>query len=233
MDINDILSRFLDGRTTPEEEDRLADYFRHADPLPDKFKPYRDMFAYFDSGMPLGQLPEFDATNRKARPQRRIAILWSAVATVAAAAAMLLVMWPATDSSSNGQPNHTCTTASADKPNADSASVEKKNTPDEQVTPQHDQRYVRKRYDVAPPRIFIASAADSAHTVPPPTTPAPTGTSPGNAYAASQQQKLMANYKSVEEEQQQLENDIADIRRMVNEAKQTMVASESFVDEYK
>ncbi len=64
-----LITRFLDGTTTVEEEVALARYLRDARDLPDEWRAYREMFAYIDSGMPLGEFPEFDgnATNADAQ----------------------------------------------------------------------------------------------------------------------------------------------------------------------
>lgn len=53
-DIEQLLRRFMDGLTSPEEEDRLGGYFRHAD-VPKEWDAYKEMFAYFDEGMPQGR----------------------------------------------------------------------------------------------------------------------------------------------------------------------------------
>lgn len=53
-DIEQLLRRFMDGLTSTEEEDRLGSYFRHAD-VPKEWDAYKEMFAYFDEGMPQGR----------------------------------------------------------------------------------------------------------------------------------------------------------------------------------
>lgn len=50
-DIQQLLDRFMDGMTTLDEERRLADYFR-TDDVPEEWLAYKEMFAYFDAGMP-------------------------------------------------------------------------------------------------------------------------------------------------------------------------------------
>ena len=61
----------MDGLTSPEEEDRLGSY-RHAD-VPKEWDAYKEMFAYFDEGMPQDR----HDTPRQ-RPRQRRAALWAA-----------------------------------------------------------------------------------------------------------------------------------------------------------
>lgn len=46
-----LLDRFLQGDSTLEEEQMLADYFRSAADLPAEWEDFRTMFHYFDQGM--------------------------------------------------------------------------------------------------------------------------------------------------------------------------------------
>lgn len=84
-DMKTLLDRFMAGQTTPDEEDRLACYFRSGK-APSEWRDYREMFAYFDEGMPDGRY-----TKPNNRPRRRIAVALGVLA-VAAAVALLLVM---------------------------------------------------------------------------------------------------------------------------------------------
>ena len=51
--IDELLERFMQGETSLDEEQLLADYFRSADNIPAQWEAYRTMFRYFDEGMPL------------------------------------------------------------------------------------------------------------------------------------------------------------------------------------
>ena len=62
MQIQQLIDKYMNGQTTVDEEQLIARYFRNATDVPDSLKPYRDMFAYFDDGMPLGALPELDGS---------------------------------------------------------------------------------------------------------------------------------------------------------------------------
>ena len=48
--IGDLLDKFMDGLTTPEEETVLSDYFRTQE-VPEEWEDYRLLFDYFDRGM--------------------------------------------------------------------------------------------------------------------------------------------------------------------------------------
>ena len=56
--IDELLERFMQGETSLDEEQLLADYFRSADNIPPRWEAYRTMFRYFDEGMPLEPLHE-------------------------------------------------------------------------------------------------------------------------------------------------------------------------------
>lgn len=51
MDIRILIDKFMEGRTSLEEERLLGEYFRTERDVPEELKPYREMFAYFDRGM--------------------------------------------------------------------------------------------------------------------------------------------------------------------------------------
>lgn len=85
-DIQQLLDRFMNGTTTLDEERRLADYFRTA-AVPDEWRAYKDMFAYFDAGMPaeatVADASENDAPREKPhteKPRSTAIVRWWAVA---------------------------------------------------------------------------------------------------------------------------------------------------------
>lgn len=93
-EIQQLIDRFLEGTTTLDEERQLADYFRTAS-VPDEWSAYKEMFAYFDAGMPNEAMATEAAaedrplvTDVQAAP-RRIALLrrWAVAAAIALMAA--------------------------------------------------------------------------------------------------------------------------------------------------
>lgn len=56
-----LLDLFMEGKTSVEEENQLAEYFRSEENVPAEWEDYKTMFAYFDNGMEETQqqvLPE-------------------------------------------------------------------------------------------------------------------------------------------------------------------------------
>lgn len=50
--IDNLLQRFFEGTTSLAEERELQEYFQTAEQLPEQHLPYREMFAWYVSGMP-------------------------------------------------------------------------------------------------------------------------------------------------------------------------------------
>lgn len=87
--IANLLDKFMAGSTSRAEEQMLAEYFRSAD-IPKEWEAYREMFLYFDEGMPDAAVAGKKAL-RVRRPLRRV-YLWAAC--VAAGLIILLLMLP-------------------------------------------------------------------------------------------------------------------------------------------
>lgn len=145
--IQTLLDKFLDGRTTLEEEARLAEYFRTHD-VPAEWEAARRMFAYFDDGMP-GTVT--------AMPRRRRRALTVCLYAVAAAVVLALVMvWPRTEEA--GTADRALASASVAAPDTLVRTL-----PDTvAVQPSRHrpvQKYHRYKYRPAPPKAYYASAA--------------------------------------------------------------------------
>ena len=80
--IEQLLTRFMEGTSTLEEEDLLARYFKEEKHLPEAWKAYREMFAMFDA--------ERDKVNTSSMPKRKRQLPW--YWTVAAAITLLAVV---------------------------------------------------------------------------------------------------------------------------------------------
>ena len=50
--IRQLLTRFMEGHTTVEEEQEIARWFAARSEVAPDLEDYRQMFAYFDAGMP-------------------------------------------------------------------------------------------------------------------------------------------------------------------------------------
>lgn len=95
-----LIGKFMQGLTSIEEEEQISQWFAaHAD-VSDDLKPYQQMFAYFDKGMPMdgpmpvdGETTDGDVCREPLRYRSRLRPLWCFLA--AAAVALLVVMtWP-------------------------------------------------------------------------------------------------------------------------------------------
>ena len=229
MEIKQLIDRYMNGQTTVDEEQLIARYFRSATDVPDSLKPYRDMFAYFDDGMPLGTLPEFDGSAGQAdtrvahdsskvvAPRRhslRMAAWWSGAAAVAAAVALLLIMHrpsaPVQPIASAVVVSDTCSTSTGVEAEQNVVTDSVKLKPQ----PQRRRPSVRRRYYIAPPKTYLAHAA-AADSI----TPAANANVNGSATDC-----LVAIHELPEAERQSIERDIMESLRLVDEVRNTLLA---------
>ena len=229
MQIQQLIDKYMNGQTTVDEEQLIARYFRSATDVPDSLKPYRDMFAYFDDGMPLGALPEFDGaagqadtrvapdSNNVVAPRRRslrIAAWWSGAVAVAAAVALLLIMHrpsaPVQPIASAVVVSDTCSTSTGVEAEQNVVTDSVKLKPQ----PQRHRPSVRRRYYLAPPKTYQAHAA---------TTDSITHQADANANGSATD-CLVAIHELPEAERQSIERDIRESLRLVDEVRNTLLA---------
>ena len=241
MEIKQLIDRYMNGQTTVDEEQLLARYFRSATDLPDDLQPYRDMFAYFDEGMPLGALPyfdegmplgalpEFDGSAGQAEtrvapdssmvvaPRRhslRMAAWWGGAAAVAAAVALLLIMHRP---SAPVQPIASAVVVSDTCSTSTGVEAEQNVVTDSvklKPQPQRRRPSVRRRYYIAPPKTYLAHAA-AADSI----------THEANANMnGSATDCLVAIHELSEAERQSIEHDIRESLRLVDEVRNTLLA---------
>lgn len=229
MQIQQLIDKYMNGQTTVDEEQLIARYFRNATDVPDSLKPYRDMCAYLDEGMPLGTLPEFDGSAGQAdtrvahdsskvvAPRRhslRMAAWWSGAAAVAAAVALLLIMHrpsaPVQPIASAVVVSDTCSTSTGVEAEQNVVTDSVKLKPQ----PQRRRPSVRRRYYIAPPKTYLAHAA-AADSI----TPAANANVNGSATDC-----LVAIHELPEAERQSIERDIMESLRLVDEVRNTLLA---------
>lgn len=241
MEIKQLIDRYMNGQTTVDEEQLLARYFRSATDLPDDLQPYRDMFAYFDEGMPLGALPYFDEgmplgalpefdgsagqaetrvapdSSKVVAPRRhslRIAAWWSGAAAVAAAVALLLIMHRP---SAPVQPIASAVVVSDTCSTSTGVEAEQNVVTDSvklKLQPQRRRPSVRRRYYIAPPKTYLAHAAATDSI-----------THEANANMnGSATDCLVAIHELSEAERQSIEHDIRESLRLVDEVRNTLLA---------
>ena len=229
MQIQQLIDKYMNGQTTVDEEQLIARYFRNTTDVPDSLKPYRDMFAYFDDGMPLGALPEFDGSAEQAdtrvaphssnvvAPRRRslrIAAWWSGVVAVAAAVALLLIMHrpsaPVQPIASAVVVSDTCSTSTGVEAEQNVVTDSVKLKPQ----PQRRRPSVRRRFYIAPPKTYLAHAAATDSI-----------THAANANVnGSATDCLVAIHELSEAERQSIERDIRESLRLVDEVRNTLLA---------
>ncbi len=162
-DIKKLIDKFMDGMTSLEEEDRIAEYFRtHA--TGDEWKPYKEMFAWFDEGMPMEKL---EPESRK--PQRKYlrTVLKIVCSAAAAVALILLVTLPSGKEdlvavkSDNVQENRN----PAAVPDSTLNNVTTDSTNIELVKRRKIRKKLKKHYyEVAPPKVYLADAEKDSIT---------------------------------------------------------------------
>lgn len=229
MQIQQLIDKYMNGQTTVDEEQLIARYFRTATDVPDSLKPYRDMFAYFDDGMPLGALPEFDGSVGQAEtrvapdsskvvaPRRRslrMAAWWSGAVAVAAAVALLLIMHrpsaPVQPIASAAVVSDTCSTSTGVEAEQNVVADSVKLKPQ----PKRHRPSVRRRYYIAPPKTYLAHAAATDSI-----------THEANANMnGSATDCLVAIHELSEAERQSIEHDIRESLRLVDEVRNTLLA---------
>ena len=228
MEIKQLIDRYMNGQTTVDEEQLIARYFRSATDVPDDLQPYRDMFSYFDEGMPVGEVPEFDGSvervdtgvdsdNRVVAPRRRrfrIAAIWSGAAAVAAAVALLLIMYrpsaPVQPIASAVVVSDTCSTSTGVEAEQNVVTDSVKLKPQ----PQRRRPSVRRHYYIAPPKTYLAHAAATDSI-----------THEANANMnGSATDCLVAIHELSEAERQSIEHDIRESLRLVDEVRNTLLA---------
>ena len=229
MQIQQLIDKYMNGQTTVDEEQLIARYFRSATDVPDSLKPYRDMFAYLDEGMPLGALPEFDGSAGQAdtrvahdsskvvAPRRhslRMAAWWSGPAAVAAAVALLLIMYrpsvPVQPIASAVVVSDTCSTSTGVEAEQNVVTDSVKLKPQ----PQRRRPSVRRRYYIAPPKTYLAHAAATDST---------THQADANVNGSATD-CLVAIHELPEAERQSIERDIMESLRLVDEVRNTLLA---------
>lgn len=160
--IRQLIGRFMQGLTSIEEEEQISQWFAVHTDVSDDLKPYQQMFAYFDKGMPIDkQIPVEEEIREPLRDCLRLRPLWCFLA--AAAVALLVVMtWPAQNGNSTATP--AATLAQADKDSAETlvpaAETEVRNQVKQAVRPKMRPRkrgvYRKHLHSPAPPVTWIA-----------------------------------------------------------------------------
>lgn len=167
--IRQLIGRFMQGLTSIEEEEQISQWFAVHTDVSDDLKPYQQMFAYFDKGMPTDeQMPEDkqmsveEEIRKPLRNHSRLRPLWCLLAAAAAVALLVVMTWPAQNSNSTVTPSATLAQAEKDSAEAivPTAETEMKNNVKQTVKPKMRPRkrgfYRKHLHSPAPPVTWIA-----------------------------------------------------------------------------
>ena len=167
--IRQLIGRFMQGLTSIEEEERISQWFAVHTDVSDDLKPYQQMFAYFDKGMPIDeqmpidkQIPVEEEIRKPLRNHSRLRPLWSLLAAAAAVALLVVMTWPAQNSNTPVTPSATLAQAEEDSAEAivPTAETEMKNNVKQTVKPKLRPRkrgvYRKHLHSPAPPVTWIA-----------------------------------------------------------------------------
>lgn len=167
--IRQLIGRFMQGLTSIEEEEQISQWFAVHTDVSDDLKPYQQMFAYFDKGMPIDEQMPIDKQmsveeeiRKPLRNHSRLRPLWSLLAAAAAVALLIVMTWPAQNGDSTATPS--ATLAQAEKDSAEAivpiAETEMKNNVKQAVRPKMRPRkrgvYRKHLHSPAPPVTWIA-----------------------------------------------------------------------------
>lgn len=179
--IRQLIGRFMQGLTSIEEEEQISQWLAVHTDVSDDLKPYQQMFAYFDKGMPIDeqmpidkgmsidqqlsedkQIPVEEEIRKPLRNHSRLRPLWCFLAAAAAVALLVVMTWPAQNSNSTVTPS--ATLAQAEKDSAEAivpiAETEMKNNVKQAVRPKMRPCkrgvYRKHLHSPAPPVTWIA-----------------------------------------------------------------------------
>lgn len=155
-DIQRLIDLFMAGQTSLDEEQQLSDYFRTHD-VPQEWKAYKEMFGYFDDGMPEGR---YDGkTNRNIAKWRTV---WASLAAAAAVAALFVMTWKG----GNGDIKQLQQDSQMASLSVDTATVDSIDSTFQQmekpVTTTKKRKTSKYKYRIAPPKTYYAAVKNSA-----------------------------------------------------------------------
>lgn len=150
--IRQLIEKFMTGGTSLNEEQEIGKWLRETELPPEDLRPYKQMFEYFDEGMPL---PE--ETTPKHHTLRYIH--WLAAACVAAIVGLTIWMIPSEDSPTVAQ-SYVPEEKQQPLPKNDSIQTTeaKKDSTRQQKTPSRRKRHHHMRSLPEPPAVYLAEA---------------------------------------------------------------------------
>lgn len=83
-----LIAKFMEGKTSVDEEQALEEYFKSETDVPADLKPYAEMFGYFAAGMPEDE----ELLKPQTEPKRQSLHIGRWIAGAAAVAALMFVV---------------------------------------------------------------------------------------------------------------------------------------------
>lgn len=154
-DIQRLIDLFMAGQTSIEEEQRLSEYFR-TNAVPEEWQAYKEMFGYFDEGMPMGR---YDGESGKKTNRQRIGY---AIIAAAAAIVLLFVMTWKSEKPTAIQPEQQPQTAVIAPDSLYNSAADTTSTDDKKPSTNTRKRKQSKhKYRLAPPKTYYAQSSAS------------------------------------------------------------------------
>lgn len=163
-EIKTLCDRFMAGQTSPDEEKRLAEFFRTHVCTTDEERTLKAMFAWLDADMPMdGDEPVLVGQRSARRHRGQLRLFVASAAAVASVVAVLLIGHPSAD-----EPVAVLKPEALQK-ELPIATVKNDTTAFDSMRTAPSERRLRKRtvrkyrWCPAPPKVLVAeAAADSA-----------------------------------------------------------------------
>ena len=173
LKIRQLIERYMDGKTTIEEEDLLSDWFATHPDVSEDLKDYQMMFTLL--GSERIQHMEVESTRQNAH--KRLRPLWLSLSVAASLALAFLVFHPRTTEQS-APLAQTAIAQAEEKPvstTTDSTKIETEysspSTPAPKKSIREQRFYHKHQFDIAPPTKELAAATQpdtrQAENVPP------------------------------------------------------------------
>ncbi len=165
-DIKRLIEKFMDGKTSVDEERDLQQYFCDADNILAELEPYAAMFRYFANGMSedVGLLKETDSEEKRRKTNIKRYMYWAI--GVAAATVAAIIMFTLTPENGEKQiaslPTTPQTGSESSLPEVDSLEnrvndVDTATTSGQEKRLPEKRKTIKYRYKPAPPETLLAN----------------------------------------------------------------------------
>lgn len=131
--IEQLLLRFIDGETTEQEEQFLAEYFSTNDSIPEEWEAYRELFASFATDSYDFTEEELNHFAKEEAPRARTISLWPWLAAACVAAMLIVFLAPPREDASLNSGDNVIAEVKKDSMNKEQQQPELITTTDKQI----------------------------------------------------------------------------------------------------